>query len=529
MSAPRINLADILESMADAIGDRAAVITIDREYTYRELDERASRLAHVLAGAGVGPGDHVAVHATNRIEWIDAMLATMKLRAVPINVNYRYTHHELKHVYGESQSSAAVVAPEYADAVRALQGELPGLRHVLTMGEEYDAALAGAPATRPEVERSNDDHYIVFTGGTTGLPKGVVWRQEDIVHAALNALRYGAPIEGAEALAAEAAANESPLIMCTAGPLMHGGSQWIFGNCLVAGGTFVLYTQRTFDGPSYLDLVEKSRSQSITVLGDAMARPLVEALRAHPDRWDLSSVFIVSNGAAPLSAAVRTELREALPGRLINDSYGASETGTTGTRIDDGESRSAPVFGVGPDVMVVDAQLRPLGVGEVGLLARSGHIPLGYLNDPEKTEKTYKMIDGRRWVIPGDAARTEDDGTITLLGRGSTTINTGGEKVHPEEIEGVLLEHPQVYDAAVVGTPHERWGEQVTALVELREGAQVSEADLDRHVRSKVAGYKAPKVVLFVNQVPRTPVAKVDYPATKQMALQLLGVEAPSS
>lgn len=517
-------MADILEQMADSVPDRMAVMTEERDWTYREVDERATRLAHHLASLGVGRDDHVAVHARNCIEWVDAFFACFKVRAVPVNVNYRYLREELLHVYRDSGSVLAIVAPEYAEAVTEIEGEVDALERVVVLGDEYDASLAASSAERSFGPRSGDDHYIVFTGGTTGLPKGVLWRQEDIVCSALNALRGGAAIESVEQLGEEAAANENPVRLCTAGPLMHGGSQWILGNTLVAGSTFVLYTRPSFDARAYLDLCERSRTNSLVTLGDAMARPVVDALLEHPDRWDLGSLFIVSNGGAPLSAAVRADIREVLPHCLINDTYGSSEAGTTGTRIDDGRSRTAPVFNVGPDVMVVDEGLQPLPPGRVGMLARSGHIPLGYLNDPEKTAATFKEIDGRRWALPGDAARVEDDGSITVLGRGSTTINTGGEKVHPEEVEGVLLEHHDVFDAAVVGTPHERWGEQVTALVRLRPGSTVSEAELSDHVRQRIASYKAPKVVLIVDEVPRTPASKVDYPAAFAGALERLGI-----
>lgn len=485
MSARSINLADILEQMADSVPDRLALVTDEQEFTYAQLDERATRNANALKAMGVRPGDHVAVHATNRVEWVESFFGCFKARAVPININYRYVRKELQHVYSDSGCVMSIVAPEYVDAVEEIRDSLPALKHLLVMGEDYEKALQDASSERSNEARSGDDHYIIFTGGTTGLPKGVVWRQEDIVHAALNALRYGAPLESVEKLGADAAANETPVRMLTAGPLMHGGSQWILGNCLVAGATYIMYTRRSYDAEAYLDLAEKSKANSLTVLGDAMARPVADAIEAQPDRWDLSNIFVVSNGAAPLSEGVRAQLRGVFPNRIINDSYGASESGATATQLDDGKARTAPVFAVGPDVAVVDANMRRVEPGEVGMLARSGHIPLGYLNDPEKTARTFKEFDGKRWAIPGDAARLEEDGTITMLGRGSTTINTGGEKVHPEEVEGVLMEHPDVYDAAVVGTPHERWGEQVTALVRLRDGADVTVEDLDRHVREQ--------------------------------------------
>ncbi|HET7684018.1 MAG TPA: acyl-CoA synthetase [Marmoricola sp.] len=523
-TAPRpLNLGDVIEAMADAVPDRVAIFTADRTWSYAEVDERSTRLANHLVSLGVRPGDHVAVHAPNRIEWVDAFYGCLKARAVPININYKYLRDELAYLYDNADCVAAIVAPEYVDSLRAL--DLPQLRQVVVLGQEYDAALAAASTERLDNGRSADDHYVIYTGGTTGKPKGVVWRNEDIMKAALNAARYGAPLESVEQLATEAAANESPMVLLACGPMMHGGSQWIMGNGHVAGQTVALYTDRNFDAASILDLVEKARVVSLTFLGDAMGRPVAEAILAEPDRWDLSSLAAVSNGAAPLSEGVREEIRRALPGRFILDSYGASESGAAGSQVDDGSSGplGAPKFGVGPDVEVFDTDLKPCPPGVDGMLARSGPVPLGYYKDPEKTAATFKEIDGVRWVIPGDFARREDDGTVTVLGRGSVCINTGGEKVHPEEVEAVLLRHEDVFDAVVVGTPHERWGQQVTALVHRRDGSQVTAEDLRDHCHELIANYKVPKTILFVDEVPRTPVSKVDYPASARLAADLLG------
>ncbi len=517
-----ITLADVIEVMADAVPDRIAVATIDRDCTYAEIDDRSTRLANHLVSLGISPGDHVAVHSINRIEWVDAFYGCLKARAVPINVNYKYLHDELAYLYGNADCVAAIVAPENLAAVREI--DLPQLEHVIVLGEEYDAALAAASTERLS-DRSPDDHYVLYTGGTTGNPKGVVWRQEDIIRAALNAGRFGAPLDSVEELAEEAAANATPMVMLACGPMRHGGSQWILGNAHVSGSTVALFTEPNFSAEKILDLVQKAGVNSLTFLGDAMGRPVAEAILAEPDRWDLSSLVAVSNGAAPLSDGVRDEIRKALPGRFILDAYGASESGTTGQRIDDGTDGAvgAPRFGVGPDVEVFDSDYKPCPVGVDGMLGRSGAIPLGYYNDPVKTAATFREIDGKRWSIPGDFARREEDGSVTVLGRGSVCINTGGEKVHPEEVEAVLLRHDEVFDAVVVGTPHERWGQQVTALVQRREGSAVSEEQLRDHARALISNYKVPKQVLFIDQVPRTPVSKVDYPAATELALELLG------
>lgn len=516
-----INLADVLEVMADSVPDRTAITTLDDEYTYAQIDERSTRLANHLVSLGAEPGSHVAVHSANRIEWVEAFYACFKARLAPININYKYLRDELAHVYDNSDSVVAIVAPEHVDVVREL--DLPNLKHILVLGDDYETAVASASSARL-TGRSGDDPYVLYTGGTTGTPKGVVWRNEDIIRAALNQARLGAPIETIEQLGAEAAANEAPMVMLACGPMMHGGSQWILGNGHVAGATVALYTEPNFHADRVLDLVQKAGVVSLTFLGDAMGRPVAQAILAEPDRWDLSSLAAVSNGAAPLSEGVRAEIRQALPGRFILDTYGSSESGATASRIDDGsdDPAGAPKFSAGADVQVFDTDMVPCAVGVEGMLARTGPAPVGYYKDPEKTAATFREVDGVRWTITGDHARREEDGSITVLGRGSVCINTGGEKVHPEEVEAVLLRHPDVFDAAVVGTPHDRWGEQVTALVQARENRAVSDEELRSHARSLIASYKVPKQFVVVDKVPRTPVGKIDYPASTELALSLV-------
>ncbi|HEX5947060.1 MAG TPA: AMP-binding protein [Acidimicrobiales bacterium] len=512
-----IHLGDIVEVLADAIPGKPALIAAEKDLTYRQLDERATRLANHLLAEGVVAGDHVAIHAMNCVEWVEALYGCFKLRAVPININFRYVEHELAYLYDDSDAVAAIVAPEFVDAV-------PALRHRLVIGDEYEAALGAASPERAFGARSPDDHYIVYTGGTTGMPKGVVWRQEDIVLGAMNAMRYGRPLDRVEQLGEEAAAAPGQLRLMGLGPMMHGGSQWVMGNTHVGGGAFVLYTARRFDPRDVLHLAARSEATMISTIGDAMARPIAEVLLG-PDRpdVDLPNLMAIGNGGAPLSTAVREQLRVALPGITVIDSYGASETGATGTRPDAGEDFAAPRFDTGPEVAVFDDDLRRCDPGEVGMLARTGHIPLGYHKDAAKTAKTFPVVDGTRWVIPGDFARIEDDGSISVLGRGSVSINSGGEKIHPEEVEAALVRHEAVFDAAVVGVPSDRWGQQVTALVNTRHGREVSADDLRAHCRSSMADFKVPKEIVFVEQIPRTPVGKVDYTLVRDEALRRLG------
>ncbi len=314
--------------------------------------------------------------------------------------------------------------------------------------------------------------------------------------------------------------QNDPMTLMMMGPFMHGGSQWAMGNVHLIGGTFVLYCEPRFDPDRVLEMASRCEVNSISVLGDAMAKPIADHL-ADPDAatYDLSRIVVVSNAAAPITPSVKQQLRDGFPGAMIVDSYGASETGSTGTGMDE-ESHSSPRFMVGPETTVLDENRQPAAVGEMGMLARSGHIPLGYFKDEEKTAATFPVVDGVRWVIPGDFARREEDGSISLLGRGSGSINSGGEKIFPEEVESALKQHATVADAAVVGTPHERWGQQVTALVTVDE--EVSVDDLRERCKVIVADYKVPKTVLFVDEVPRTPVGKVDYKASKTMAYDLL-------
>ncbi len=518
-----LHLADILEVVADAIPDRPAVITNEAEYTYRELDQRATRLANHLAEHGIGVGDHVGIHAANCIEWVEAFYACFKIRAIPINVNHRYVEAELRYLYDNADCVAVVAGPEYVEAIDGVADALPGLRERLVIGDEYEAALAASTSERDFRERSPDDLYILYTGGTTGMPKGVMWRNEDLVLGALNVNRGNRPIDSVQQLGEEAAAAAGQGRLMSLGPLMHGSAQWLMGNAHVCGGVQVLYTARRFDPDEVLGMISRVGVLALSVIGAAMARPIAEAmLAAGPDRYDVSGLMVISNGGAGLTQGVRGQLREALPNTIVIDSVGASETGSQGSRVDTEEQHAAPRFEVGPESAVLSDDGRFCEVGEVGKLARSGHIPLGYYKDQEKTAATFSVVDSVRWVMPGDFARIEDDGTISLLGRGSVSINSGGEKIYPEEVEAALIQHPAVFDASVFGTPNERWGQQVTALVRVREGKSVDAGTLVAHTRTLVADYKVPKAILFVDEVPRTPVGKVDYKRSVAMAGELL-------
>ena len=516
-----LTLPDILEAMADAIPDRTAVVTSDRAYSYAEIDERAPRLANHLLSVGLEPGAQVAVHATNRIEWVDALYGCLKARTIPVNINHAYRRDELARTYAATDCVAAIVSPEFTDDLDELDLKLD---HRVVLGPDYDAKVAAASKERPTVGRTPGDWHIIFTTGTTGTPKGAVWRQEDLIWAALNTVRRNAPIPSVEGLAAEAAARDSGVVLLAGGPLLHGQSQLLLLRALVAGGTAVLDTSPTFSAEAFLDLAEQAGATAITLLGDAQARPVANARLTGKKRWPLHSLAGVSNTAAPLSDGVLGVLRNAFARRVIVDSYGTLETGVTGSRADDGsplvpgEAR----FLVGPEVEVFNPDLTPAAPGVEGLLARSGPSALGYYKDNARSATAIKLIDNRRWTFPGDLARREQDGSITLLGRAATLVRTGDLEIHPETIEGVLLAHEDVVDAAVFGMPHPRWGQQVAALVQLAPSTETTAADLRKHARDRLGESHEPKLVLLVESVPRTPAGTVDYRAATGLTADML-------
>ena len=512
-------LADLYEVVADAVPERTALVAGDTRLTYAALDERANRLASHLAATGVGPGDHVGVYSYDRAEWLEAMFAAFKLRAVPINVNHRYVEEELAYLFDNADLVALVFEAGFADRVAAVRPGVPGLTTLVVIDDGYEEALAAASPERPTGPRSADDHYVLYTGGTTGLPKGTVWRHEDIFFAALQGGNPGGPpVSRPEELAA--AADRRPGVSLVCPPMMHGGGQWVTLICLLSGGTAVLDTNRPFDPVAALRLVEQERVNAVSLVGDAMARPLADALAAPGARYDPSSLLSVGSGGAILSPAVKEELRRLLPGVIVMDSFGASETGHNGSVLDLDGPAAGPRFRVGDTTAVLGADGRPVapGSGVVGRLARRGPIPLGYHKDPEKTAATFVEVDGVRWVAPGDAALVEEDGTVHVLGRGSMCINTGGEKVYPEEVEAALKAHRDVFDAVVVGVPDERFTERVAAVVRPREGRAPTLDELAAHCRRTLAGYKVPRSLVLCDEVVRTPVGKPDYRWAREVA-----------
>jgi fatty-acyl-CoA synthase len=534
------NLADLFEVVADACPDRLALVAGDVRLSYAELDQRANRLAHHLLSSGVRAGDHIGIYAWNCAEWIESMLAAYKARAVPINVNYRYVEDELRYLFDNADLVALVFERSFTTRVAGVLPALPRLQQLIVVDDgsdldastigavSYETALAsGSPASDFD-PRSPDDLYILYTGGTTGMPKGVMWRSEDIFFGAMGGGNFGGPPAEQPEDLARSAAND-PVVSCVTAPMMHGGGQWVTFITFTTAGTVVLYTGRRYDPEEIWRLAARERANSVMVVGDAMARPLAEALGSTAN-LDLSALAVIGSGGAILSKAVKEQLRAALPNVIVMDSFGASETGANGSVMDVGAPAAGPRFTMGEHTTVLGDDLRPVapGSGVVGRLAKKGHIPLGYYKDEGKTAATFLQdADGVRWVVPGDFATVEPDGTITLLGRGSVSINTGGEKVFPEEVEAALKAHPGVFDAVVVGVPDERFVERVVALVTPRAGVTPTLDELRDHCRTVIAGYKAPRAVHLVDEIERTPAGKPDYRAARARALELAG--APSS
>ena len=526
------NFADLFEGVADIAADRTAIVCGDRRYTFSELDERSTRLANHLLAHGVRTGDHVGIYAYNGPEWVEAMFGIWKARAVPINVNYRYVEAELAYLFDNADLVGLVHGREFVPRIAAVKDQCPKLKVFVSVEDgsdedlssigavEYEAALATASPKRYDQPRSADDLYILYTGGTTGMPKGVMWRQEDFFHSTIGALMGSGQAFESPDQVMEMARDGGTIVGFPVAPLMHGAAQWVALMLLLQGNTLVLSSQKKMDPHEVWSTVVREHVMTISLVGDAMARPLIEALEEDGADYDLSSFFVIGSGGAILSPTVKQKINEVLPNVLIVDSLGASETGFQGS-VAGSDAEGKPRFVMGDHTLVIDDEGIPVepGSGIVGHLARRGYMPLGYYKDEAKTASTFMVLNGERWVVPGDMARVEADGQITLLGRGSVSINSGGEKIFPEEVELALKSHPDVFDVVVVGVPDERWGERVAAVVKARGGATPTAESLAEHARGTIAGYKVPKEVHLVDEIVRSPSGKADYRWAKATAL----------
>ena len=522
-----LNIADIFEHAVDTFPERVAVACGDRQVTYRQLEERTNRLAHHLAGIGVGPGDHVGLYARNSIEAAETLIASCKLRAAAVNINYRYVENELRYMFADSDLVALVHDRQFAPRAAAVAASAPGLRGAVVIDDGSDAdigagigyaeALKAASPERDFPPRSNDDVYIIYTGGTTGYPKGVMWRHEDIWRTLGGGIDFmtGVPLAD-EWEQSRRGLEGTALVRLSAAPLIHGAAQVATLAALFGGDTVVLPPR--FDAHEIWRAVERHKVNVMLVIGDAMARPLIEAYRA--GGYDASSLAAISSSAALFSPVVKDACTAALPNVFITEAIGSTETGFAGLGLvtAGAQQRGGPTVTPGPGTIVLDDEGGRAGPGQVGRLARGGHVPLGYYNDPAKTAAMFTELDGKRYAVPGDLARVEDDGTVTLLGRGNTCVNTGGEKVFPEEVEGALKSHPDVFDALVIGVPDERLGQRVAALVQPWEGRAPDLAAIEAHLRGQIAGYKLPRSIWLVDSISRTVSGKADYVWARQYA-----------
>ena len=532
------NLADLVEHAVDLMPDRTALICADRSTTFAELEARSNQLAHHFAAHGIGERDHIAIYSYNSIEYVEAMLAAYKLRAVPINVNYRYMDDELVYLFDNADVAAVVYQAQFAPHIEAIEHRLPLLRHLVEVDDgtarpgttlvhgaaDHDAAVAAESADRDFGPRDDGDLYILYTGGTTGFPKGVMWRHEDVWRTLGGGIDFmtGERIEDEYELARVGSGTPGSIGLVLA-PLMHGAAQWGTLGGLFKGITNVLLPR--FDPHAVWDAVEKYRIGVVTITGDAMARPLIEALRegrpGNGGAYDTSALVAISSTAAVFSPVVKDQLFELLPDLFISEAVGSSEGGFNGMRlVEKGATDTGTGLinvSLGRDSVVIGIDDRPVQPGEVGRLARGGNVPIGYFKDPVATAATFIEVDGKRYSVPGDSARLELDGTMTLLGRGSQCINSGGEKIYPEEVESALKAHPKVFDALVVGVPDERWGQAVAAVVEPRPGEQPTLEELAEHCRTRLASYKAPRSLHLVTEMPRQPSGKPDYRRAREV------------
>jgi fatty-acyl-CoA synthase len=542
-----LNLAHIHEAIAAVVPDRECLVFRDLRLSWAQVTERTRRLAAVLRAHGLGchspraslrnwesGQDHVALLLYNGNEYLEGMLGAYKARTAPFNVNYRYVEEELLHLFDNADARAVIYHASFAATLERLRERLPKLRLWLQVADEsgepllpgaldYEAALAAA-SPEPPRDVSQDDLYILYTGGTTGMPKGVLWRQEDIYRAALSGLF---PKQSVEEITLRA--KEPPLRALAAPPFMHGAAHWAAFSFWNAGGTVVVQSRpRHLDPHDLWSSVEREKVNVMTIVGDAFGRPLLDQLAKQA--YDLSSLRMLTSGGAILTAALKREFLERLPGLHILDALGSSESGAQASQMTAAGGKASTgdfAFAAGNLVLKEDLSgvLAP-GSAESGWLAREGVIPLGYYKDAEKTERTFPVIAGRRYAVPGDRARIEADGTLRLLGRDSVTINTGGEKVFAEEVEQALKHHPAIYDAVVVGTKHERFGQQVTAIVRLRQGASVTADELRDAAREHLAPFKLPRAVLFVDEIVRSPSGKADYRWAKATAEKKLDLSS---
>ena len=534
---PGWNIAEVWEVVAEKIPDATALVHGDRRVSWADFDRRADGVGAWLLSLGVVHQDKVAHYLYNGNEYLESLFGIFKAGLAPVNTNYRYADDELLYLWDNADTRAVVFHGTFTERIEVLRGKLPDIKGWLWVDDgsgpcpEWavpyeEVATSADERTVPDWGRDGDDLYLLYTGGTTGMPKGVMWRQDDLfgtLNGSSLGLRY--PEDGTLDDVRQLLTAPGAVGMPTC-PLMHGTGAFTAISVLNTGGCVVTLTQRNFDPVEMLDTVEREGVNVIAIVGDAFAKPILRALEAQPGKWNLSSLIGMVSSGVMWSEETKQGLLRHHPGMLLIDAFSSSEALGMGTSVSSaaGTEHTAK-FAKGENTIVVTDEGRRVepGSGEVGRVAVGGRQPVGYYKDPEKSARTFLMIDGKRYSVPGDYATVEADGAITLLGRGSVCINTGGEKVFPEEVEEVLKTHPAVRDAVVVGVPDEKWGEAITAMVEAHPGAELDEGDVIAHVKGRLASYKAPKRVLPVETIGRAPNGKVDYKRLKAEALERIG------
>ena len=537
------DFASVFESVADALPDRVALVRGDRRHTWGEFDDRSARLAGALSELGLGPDSKVASYLYNSNEYVEGLQATFKMRGVPVNVNYRYLEDELAYLLDNSDAEVVLFHGSLAEQVDAVRGRLPRLKAAVQVDDgspHLDGALTYEELiadTKPmeRIDRSGDDYLFLYTGGTTGMPKGVMWRQEDLFWSLAEGVYplVGLPLPERPADCGPIARQSAeqglpPVVHLPASPLMHGTGQFTTFQSMFLGGTIVTLESRSFDPDELWRVVARERVTNMAIVGDAFAKPMLRALEdaeARGEPYDISSVALMISSGVIWSAPVKQAFMERQP-MICYDSLGSSEgVGFANSISVPGAETKTAKFAIGPHAKVLTDEGREVEPGseEIGLLAVGGRIPAGYYKDPEKSAETFRELAGHRWSVPGDYATVAADNTITLLGRGSVSINSGGEKIYPEEVEEAVKHHPAVADSVVVGVPDERFGEAVTAVVSLRPGASASEDDIMGAVEaSGLARFKRPRHVVMVDDVPRAPNGKADYKWAKTTAMDRL-------
>ena len=540
----------VAQAIAAAIGDREYIIQGEQRYSYAQIVERSNRLAAYLHSRGLGcrsersalaghevGQDLLGIYAYNGNEFVETLLGAFQARVAPFNINFRYVKSELQYLLADSGATALVYHAAFAPRVAEVLPDLPQLRVLIQIADDsgndlvygavdYEAAIASGAAATPQVQHSPDDLYVLYTGGTTGMPKGVLWRQHDIFMTSFGgrSLYTGEAAGSLDEIVAAAAASPGTKLMVLP-PLIHGAAQWSVMTSLTMGQTVVFPSVVDhLDADEVVRTIDRERVSAVTVVGDAMARPLLAAIEKATENGtaDLSSLAVVASGGALLTPFVKQRLIEALPNAMVADGVGSSETGSQMHHLSTSGAVSTGTFNAGPDTFVAAEDLSsilPPGHDGDGWLAQRGYVPLGYKGDAAKTAKTFPVIDGVRYAIPGDRARHRTDGCIELLGRDSVTINSGGEKIFAEEVESAIASHPAVADVVVAGRPSERWGSEVVAVVALAPGAQADTDELVAHAAKSLARYKLPKAIVFRPIIERSPSGKADYRWAREQAV----------